>query len=105
MAWLRIVALILQYGPALFEALAAMLAAIRAKNVEAGKAAVSRASQIALDIVASLKARSDLTDAQKRERAWHDIQIGSKMIGVELSESESRSLAELSYQKLKEGLS
>lgn len=101
MGWLSWLSLVVRYGPALFEALLALIEAIRAKNATEGKAAVSKAANIALDIVRSLKSRSDLTDEQKREQAWHDIQMGAKMINVELSESESRALAELSYQKLK----
>jgi hypothetical protein len=101
MNWLSIVALVLQYGPGLFQALAALIGAIRSKNVGAGSDAVTQANAIALRVVLSLKARNDMTDAEKREQAWKDVQFGARSIGVTLSESESRTLAELAYQDAK----
>lgn len=101
MGWLAVVTLIFQYGPSLFEAIKSLIDAIRSKNTDSGTAAVSRAAGVAMDVVVSLKTRSDLTDAQKREQAWKDVQMGAKLMGVTLSESESRTLAELTLQKVK----
>jgi hypothetical protein len=99
--WLSIIALILQYGPGLFQALAALFTAIKEKNASHGADAVSKGADIARDVIASLDARSDMTNDQKRETAWQDIIILGRNIGLKLTESQARTLAELALQGYK----
>lgn len=101
MSWLSIITLIFQFGPGLFEAIAALISAIRSKNADAGKAAVTNVTEIAAHVVAELKARNDMSEDVKREQAWQQIQYSAKTVGILLSESECRALAELAYQKAK----
>jgi len=98
MNWLAIVAMVFQYGPSLFQALAALFAAIKAKNVTQGADAVSKGAQIAKQVVVSLDSRTGMTNEQKRDQAWRDVVAGGKAVGITISESEARTLAELALQ-------
>lgn len=101
MNWLAIVALVFQYGPSLFQALAALFTAIKTRNAAHGADAVSKGAEIAKRVVASLDARTGMTNDQKREQAWRDVMEATRSIGITLSESESRALAELALQGYK----
>lgn len=101
MNWLAIVALIFQYGPELFRALAALFTAIKARNATQGADAVSKGAEIAKQVIVSLDSRTGMTNDQKREQAWRDVVAGGKAIGVTISESEARTLAELALQGFK----
>ena len=83
----------------LFQALRSLVDAIRNRNSDKGKAAVGESMQIALDVTLGLRARGDLSEEAKREQAWKDIQYAAKVVGIELTESQARTLAELAYQK------
>lgn len=100
-AWWSLVLLLIQYAPRIIEAVKALVDAIRSRNVSEGRDAVDRSFVIAQDMVRSLRSRGDLTDAQKREQAWKDIQMGAKIVGIDLTESDSRTLAELAYKQIK----
>lgn len=98
MGWLAIVTLIFTYGPQLIEAVRSLIAAIKVKNADQGATAVKKAAELAKQIVESLQARSDLTNAQKREQAWSDLVMAMKLQGIVLSETNARTLTQLSYQ-------
>lgn len=101
MGWLAIIGLVFQYGPQLIEAIGALITAIRSKNLTAGKAAITQASDLASKIVISLQSRSNMTNEAKREQAVSDLLMGAKMTGITLSESEARTLVELALQQAK----
>ena len=102
MNWLGIIALIFQYGPELFRALAALFTAIKTKNASQGATAVSQTAKIAEQVVLSLASRNDMTNDQKREQAWKDVQAAGASFGITISESEARTVAELALQKVKQ---
>jgi adenine/guanine phosphoribosyltransferase-like PRPP-binding protein len=102
--WITIALMLIQYGPQIIEAVKALADSIRNRNIEQGKAAVSKSMQLALEITEAFKTRSDLTNEQKREQAWRDLIAGMASQGVTLSESQARRLSELAYGAKKEEL-
>lgn len=101
MGWVSAFLALLQFVPQIIAAVKALIDAIKAKNAEKGSSAVSEAATLAAQIVTSLAARHDLSNEAKRELAVSDLLVGAKMVGVILSESQARTLVELSYQQVK----
>lgn len=100
MGWFAIIAAIIQYGPEIIAMVKTLIDAIRSKNAAKGASAVSEAGNLATQIVASLNARNDMTNDQKREQAFKDLITGMQGFGVTLSETNARTLTQLAYQHL-----
>ncbi len=98
MNWLALVALILEYGPAVIRVIVSLFDAIKQKNPEKGSAAGTQGMELAAQIVRSYQTRNDLKNEDKREMAWQDLIVAANSCGINLSETNARTLTQNAYQ-------
>jgi len=96
--WFSILMLVFQYGPELISWAKTLIDAIKEKNPDKGKSAVSEAAKMAADIVRSYQDRTDMGNDVKRELAWQDLVFQMSNVGVALSETNARTLVQAAYQ-------
>ena len=96
--WFQIVMLVIQYAPQVIQWVATLVTAIRTKNPQAGKDVIQQSMDIAAKIVEQMNSRPDMTNEDKRERAWRQLVAAMAAVGVTLSETNARTLVQAAYQ-------